>query len=328
MTIGVNITTFTLRKKYSRKKDEYIPFYSDFSQYKEDCIHHNVTMIDVIKLFHNSISQNERIDNQSKLFGANPNSYIIKEKNGKIYISFTVNCGAYGIKSELTNINNNEKVFDRKIEHADVKEFRVMFVFNKNQEGTIITKGMMLLEVIGPYGIKSIIMHKIMSFFSNIFNITASFNTATNRETLESLCNNGNIKELQLIKNEPSAKYSNMFGINDGKEVKKIIVSQVNQKKTMVDRLVEIGEKLSTGDNAIYEIEDEIYNDVSIKVKVADRVKTVSLRDINNIYIVESLPDNVVDEEGKLNVNNMDIALANRANEYLKNLVEGSIEND
>ena len=155
MVVGVNISSFRFKKK-NTKKEEFIPFYSDFSKNKKDCAYSCENVIKVIEEFYKSKILPEQLDYHKKYFGTKKDSFKIEEKNDRIYISFTVICGAYGIKSEITDIDTNEILFKRKINNADVKDFRIMFAFAKNQKGFEINKGVVLFEVIGQYGVKTL----------------------------------------------------------------------------------------------------------------------------------------------------------------------------
>ena len=200
MVVGVNVSSFRFKKKHT-KNDEFIPFYSNFSQYKENCDFNCENVIETIKAFYDSKILPEQIDYSKKYFGTKKDSLIIEETNGRKYISFTILCGAYGINSEITDIDTNEVLFKRKINNADVKDFRVMFAFENDEEGIKIYKGVVLFEVIGQYGIKTVTTDKIREFLSNNFNIMPFFYTISTREAFEKLISNGSFKKINLIKN-------------------------------------------------------------------------------------------------------------------------------
>ena len=201
MVVGVNISSFRFKKK-NTKKEEFIPFYSDFSKNKKDCAYHCENIIKVIEEFYKSKILPEQLNYHKKYFGTKKDSFKIEEKNDRIYISFTIICGAYGIKSEITDIDTNEILFKRKINNADVKDFRIMFAFAKNQKGFEINKGVILFEVIGQYGVKTLTTNKFREFLSNSFHIIPLFYTISTREAFEKLVENGSFKKINLIKNE------------------------------------------------------------------------------------------------------------------------------
>ena len=53
------------------------------------------------------------------------------------------------------------------------------------------------------------------------------------------------------------------------------------------------------------------------------RTKTTSIRDIRSLYIVEQLPENVMDIDGEIIVEKVNAAMIEHANDYLDNIVEG-----
>lgn len=317
MVVGVNVSSFRFKKKHA-KNDEFLPFYSSFSQYKENCVFNCENVIETIKAFYDSKILPEQIDYSKKYFGTKKDSLIIEEIDGRKYISFTILCGAYGINSEITDIDTNEVLFKRKINNADVKDFRVMFAFENDEEGIKIYKGVVLFEVIGQYGIKTITTDKIREFLSNNFNVMPFFYTISTREAFEKLISNGSFKKINLIKNSVNPEFSSMLGINCGKEVKTVAVSGISEKNHFIDKLL----NFATSDQEVYEI-DDTYDDISLTVDIDGRTKTTSIRDIRSLYIVEKLPEDVLDIDGELNVIKINEAMKNYANDYLNNIVEG-----
>lgn len=317
MVVGVNISSFRFKKK-NAQKEEFIPFYSNFSNNKKECIYSCKNIIEVIKKFYKSKILPEQLDYHKKYFGTKKDSFKIEEKNDRIYISFTVICGAYGIKSEITDIDTNEILFKRKVNNADVKDFRIMFAFSKDQKGFKINKGVVLFEVIGQYGVKTITTNKLREFLSNNFHVIPFFYTVSTREAFERLIENGSFKKINLIKNEVSPDFSNILGINCGKEVRTVAVASIVEKKNFIDKLL----NFATSNNEVYEIDDK-YDDISITMDIGGRTKTTSIKDISSLYIIEKLPNDVLDIDGEMNVQKINTAMMQYADDYLNNIVEG-----
>lgn len=144
------------------------------------------------------------------------------------------------------------------------------------------------------------------------------FYTVSTREAFEKLIENGSFKKLHLIKNEVDPEFSNMLGINGGKEVKTIALAGIKEKKGFVDKILD----LATSDKEVYEIDDE-YDDISLTIDMGGRTKTTSIRDIRSLYIVEQLPEDVMDVDGEIIVEKVNAAMIEHANDYLDNIVEG-----
>lgn len=318
MMVGVNISSFRFKKKNSRK-NVFIPFFSNFSGYKEDCKYLCDNVISVIKEFYNSKLKPEQIEYHKKYFGVKNDSFNVEERDNRIYVSFTVICGGYGIKADITDINTDKILFNKKANNADVKDFRIMFAFEKNQEGFIITKGVVLFQVIGQYGVKSLTTSRFKEFLSKEFNVTPFFYTLSTRQVFEKLVEKGNFKKINLIKNHVSPKFSNMLGINCGKEVRTVALTGIKEGKGFVDKLF----GFATSGKEVYEIDDDEYNDISLTVDVGGRTKTTSIKKLNSFYIVDELPKTVMNADGEIIVSEMNNAMIERANNYLDNIVEG-----
>lgn len=317
MVIGVNISSFKMKKK-NTKKGEYIPFYINFSQYKEECKYQCKDIIQVLEEFYNFMITPSKNDHYQKYFGTKKDSFKIEEKNNRVYVSFTVLCGAYGINSNITNIDTNKILYNRKLNNADVKDFRVMFAFAKKQEGFEIKKGVVLFQTIGQYGIKTITNSKFTQFLSNELNVIPYFYSVSTREVLEKLVKYGKFKKINLIKNEVSPEFSNIFGVNCGKEVRTVALTSIREKKNFIDKLMD----LATSGKEVYEIDDS-YNDIKLTVNINGRTKTTSIKDINSLYIVEELPNDVLDIDGKIIISKINNAMMKYADDYLNDIVEG-----
>ena len=319
MMVGVNVSSFRLKKKNSRK-DVYIPFYSNFSNYRDDCKYSCEDVIGVIEEFYKSKITPEQMEYHKKYFGVKNGSFKIEEKNDRVYVFFTVICGGYGLKSDITDIDTNKVLFEKKVNNADVKDFRVMFAFEKNQEGFVIDKGAILFQVIGLHGVKTLTTAAFKDFLSKNFNITPFFYTLSTRQAFEKLVENGSFKKIHLIKNQVNPKFSSMFGINCGKEVRTVALTKIKEKQGFVDKLLQF----ATSDKEVYEIDDNQYDDISLTVDVAGRIKTTSIKELHSFYMVDELPNSVINKEGEIIIPEMDNALIERANSYLDNIVEGS----
>ena len=193
-----------------------------------------------------------------------------------------------------------------------------MFAFARNQDKFEVNKGVVLFEVIGQYGVKTLITNKLREFLSNSFHVIPFFYTVSTREAFEKLVEKGSFKKINLIKNEVSPNFSNMLGINCGKEVRTVAVASIREKKNFVDKLL----NFATSDKEVYEIDDE-YDDISITIDMGGRTKTTSIKNFSSLYIVEELSKDVLDIDGEMIVQKIDDAMMQYANDYLYNIVEG-----
>lgn len=322
MEIGVSIATIRLNKKNS-KKDKSITFYSDLSEYIENCKYYDCNFEHAIEEFCKSKIHNERVEELQKYFGVKKDSYKKVESDEKKYISFTVTCGSYGLKSNITNTDTGNIDFEREINHADVKEFRVMIAYKKNRPGYSVKKGVILFQTLGQYGIKMITIKKIKDFFSNNFNVTTEFYNAATREAFERIIENGGLKSINLIKNKANPNFSNLYGINCGKETRTILFSGVKEKQSFISKIMD----MATSKDEVYEFDGE-YNDISLTINVGKRQKTVKIRNLNSFYIVEELPKGVMDESGLIIIEKIDKEMISYSNDYLNTLIDGDEVND
>lgn len=322
MELGVYVATIRLRKKNSKKINN-IPLNSDLSEYMDDCKYTGYNFEKAINEFYNSKISQERVEDLQKYFGVKKDSYIKSEDNDRVYIAFTISCGAYGIKSDVINTETGKKEFDKEINHADVKNFRVMISFKKNKPGYNVTKGIILFQTLGQFGIKMITISKLKEFFSKNFNITPIIYSASTKDTLSKIIENGGLKSINLIKNKANPDFSNMYGINCGKEKRTILLSEVREKDGLINKLMD----MSTSKDEVYEFDGEC-NEISLTVSFANRQRTVNIKDLNSFSIIEKLSNDVINKSGEIIVKKIDEEMMRYSNDYLDNIVDGEVSDD
>ncbi len=315
--IGVNVSSFSFKEK-NKKNAKCIPFDSNFSCLKRNCPYTCNNVIELLETFYNLKISPEKTDSNQKYFKTKKNSFKVEKIDGKVYVCFDVCYGSYGTNSEITNIDTNEVEFNKKSNYADVNSFRVMFAFSEKKANYDIVKGVVLFQVIGHYGVKSVVNFKLKEFLSLNFNVTPLFLTVSNREVIKQLMEKCKFKQITLIKNEPQAAFTNIWGINCGKETKTYLLGTIKEKEKFVD----IVTNLVTSKNQVYEIIGD-YDDVSFTVENNGRTKTISVNNLDSINLVETLPDDVLDNEGKTITSKIDNYMREIAKGYLNEMVEG-----
>lgn len=322
MNAGVNINSFQFKVKNSRK-DTTVPFFSDFSENNKNCLLGKNNVIEAIKKFYTENQSPKLINRYKKYFFTKKDSYKLTDDGNIITIAFTICCGDYGIKSDIISVDTQEIVYNKSINNADVKDFRIMFVFHKNKniihDDKQVYKGIVLMEVIGKYGIKTITYSIFREFFSHYFHVIPIFNSMASKDELEQLIKNGAFKQVHLIKNKTNSAFSSMFDVNGGREETTINLIKFKNTETFVDKIL----SLISQEQELYEIGNTYYNDLSFTVKTNGRTKKISVRNIEDLYLVEDLPDDVLERDGTLVPEKMDFAMLQRANSYLSNLVDG-----
>lgn len=315
MEVGVHVSCFKIRKKRSGVNSR-LPLFSNLAGFISSDETKNIK--DLLKEFYQKYNEAVKVDELSKLFSTKSNSLKVIEKNETIYISFTIKCGVYGIKSDITNIENNKVVFRKKINNADVKDFRIMFVFKKDNSECKCTKGLILFEVLGQYGIKDITTKIFNNFLGENYNLVCDIRNVVTKDAYKSILRNGNVKKLSLIKNKPSPTFNSMFGINTGKEVRTVYLSRFKRSESLIEKLF----SLTTNDDDVYEL-DERFDEIDLTVNMNGRTKTINIKNIDSLYIIDQLSSNVIDKDGNMIVDRIDDEMIEHSNDYLKSIVDG-----
>ena len=75
------------------------------------------------------------------------------------------------------------------------------------------------------------------------------------------------------------------------------------------------------GSNRIFEFENKEYSDVKVNVDVGGRVRTIGLNNIENISVIESLPDDLKNIDGDIDTSRLVEIVCKQTEEYMKKVI-------
>lgn len=229
-------------------------------------------------------------EKRQKVFSIKEGS--IKEHEDITYrcISFVVKSGKYGIEGDITNRHTQQIIHHRSEDEADVKEFTCLIYVPKDTEEVTVSKGICVFQSIATYGIKTITVDFLRRFFSNV-NLTIITRSVSVRAFLEKLIEQGNLYKITMIRNRLSPNLADNMLISTGREESSFIYptfkhSGLHKLLSLFDRADKTG---------ICEIPDDMnFDDISIQFKLGESMRTVRLKTLEKLSIVEDVPDEVV----------------------------------
>ena len=282
---GLLICSFYLKKKYSKHENQ---IYELNQEYDYDGIkYRNVfSLLDQFIENFNELSDDEKM---MKMFCVDKNSVMLENKKDYAIESGTIHSGAYGTESEITNKNTRQVMYLRGKEDADIKQFNYMIFVPSDDKDKKITKGIMLFETIGTFGVKTITTKNMRAFFSEKYGLTLETRSISVRIFLEKLLKDDNLSRLTLIKNKVSKDSVDNIFINVGREEKTFIRPKL--KDSWIKLLMEHID--GTAPDDIFEINNEIYEDIKFTFSHAGRTKTVCLNEIDRFSMVEVIPADI-----------------------------------
>lgn len=282
---GLLICSFFMKKKYSRTEDEILALNGSY-EYDE------VTYDNIFSLFsgfydnYTELADDEKL---MKMFSIDRGSIKRDVREDYVAESGIIHAGSYGTESDITNKTTKRVVYRRNQDDADIKQFHYMIYVPNDVEGNEIVKGMLLFETIGTFGVKTISVNNMKKFFSEKYGLTMETRSISVRIFIENLLKKDKLKKVTLIKNSVSRDPSDNMFLNIGREEKTYIKPTL--KESWITKLLEHLDGRSSED--IFEINDEVYEDIQLSFLHAGRTKTVRLNNIDKFSMVEDVPDYV-----------------------------------
>ena len=206
--------------------------------------------------------------------------------------------------------------YKRTKEDAEIMKFKVFFAIPKGR-GTV--KGIILFQNIGQYGIKTITTEYLSKFISKELDLVLTTGNICPEVFVKKLLEHGGLRKIVYTRNNISNDKADIDEIGYGKE-ERVIMGFSNIKKWV--------EKLSgylNGNKRLYEFENIDYNGVKFVTSIYGRERTIDINNINNVSIIEGIPDEIVNSFGDVK----DVDLKNHfvkvTSEYLEHMVYNQI---
>jgi len=230
-----------------------------------------------------------------------------------------INSGTYGSTSDIINIKTKNIQYKKKNTDVDFKQFYFFIVFPKDNLDVSIQKGMFIFQNIGPYGIKTLITEKLQEFLSDIYSITLNCKTISPELFVKKVLNEKSIKQITMIKNYKSSDSLDNYNLGYGQEIKTL--AKLNFKEPMWEKIKSSMLYVSGAKNRVFEFEDIKYDAVKVLVEIGGRMRKISLNNIENLSIIESIPDDIKTISGNPDKEKLIEYLKEVIKEYLEEMV-------
>ena len=287
---GMLVCSFRLKYRRHKSEDALYPLNQPYVLDQGD---DTITIDDTVEMFrlfceaHVNLSDDIK---KKKVFSVKENSFHKTETATYSAASFVIKSGSYGIEADITDKNTHEVKYHRGVNDSDVKEFLCVVYIPKDVGALKIKKGILVFQSIGTYGVKTITTERMRVFFSDL-RLTLETRSVSVAAFLEKLIKQGDLHKLTLIRNQMSLNPADNMLISTGREEQTFIKPQFHQ--VWLDKMLSVFRKAD--ETGIVEIpDDEPYDDLSIQFKLGERTRTVRLRNLEKLSIVEDIPDHIV----------------------------------
>ncbi len=128
------------------------------------------------------------------------------------------------------------------------------------------------------------------------------------------------IKKISVIKNYKSSDGADNFSLGYGKEIKTYV--NLNFDESKWEKIKNSMLYVSGAKNRLFEfIDGTKYDSVKATVIIGDRERIISLNNLENLSIIESLPDEIKDNSGNADKDKLIEHIKAVIKEYLEEMV-------
>ena len=202
-----------------------------------------------------------------------------------------IHSGYFGSSSEIIDGNTEEVTYQKRASDIDAHPFYLAIVFPKDNGDIIVQKGMLLFQNNGPLGVKTITTSLMQEYFSANFNITLKCNTISPGLFVKKILQPEKIKNIIMIKNMKSSDTADNIHRGYGSEIRTLgnLHFSASHWSTLLDKM----RFFAGGRFNLFEFEDIEYDSLKVVAQVGGRDRTINLHTINNLSIIESIPDEI-----------------------------------
>ena len=258
-------------------------------------------------------------DEKQKTFRCNYNPCDCGECEEFRYFYVTVQSGNYGSSSEIRDKDTNQVKYIKNPQDADEHSFVLFFVIPKDNAKVVAQKGMLFFQNLGPYGVKTITTNYMRSYFRDTFNMSLICATVSPELFINKLIKQYKLSKVQLVKNHKSSDSADNLFLGYGVETRELSNLSFKQNKlhTIKNNIL----KFVNGKTNMFEFEGQYYDNAKFIVKVGDSQRTINLHNLDNLSIIEEVPDSLLKEDGNPDVPELIEYFISTAKEYIKDLV-------
>lgn len=302
--------SFVIKEKY--KSQKYTDLHGDFVEIERKCNHYH----GVIEVFQEYFRRNEKLyDNtdEKRLFKMSLVSRGAAEKMD--YLLVEIESGRYGYKSNITDKETRKVKYQQKETEAPLMKFYLAIIIPKAIKGKMTHKGFMFFQNYGQFGVKTDTTHGMKHFFSTTFDEMLWIGNISPEIFVETMLSSESIRKVCLVRNNISFDESDNLRFAYGKEQR--VLEKVRLSETFISRL----QGYLAGGNRIFEFESKEYDDVKLGIDIGGRERIIGLNNIENVSIIESLPDDLKNKNGDIITERYISIVCNQAKEYMKRVI-------
>lgn len=318
-SLSLTACSFHIKEFNSRSKEKVLNLNDVIEYTSDDGGTHKESIYDLFKTFFNYYSESISDDNRSKTFNCTFKNEYLGENGNYTYLYVLIKSGNYGSSSEIKNIETKEITYKKMANESEEKPFYLFIVIPKDSSNVKVQKGIFIFQNVGPYGVKTITTEYMKSFFSDKYKVTLKCKTIAPKLFLEKFIKKENLLKIILTKNHKSSDSAD--NIKNGYGVETRTLANLSFTESLWQNLINKIKYFTSGKYNLFEFENQVYDGLKVLAIIGDRPRTVDLHNIENLSIIEGIPDEIKGFDGHPQKNELIIYLMRVADEYLKEMV-------
>lgn len=318
--LSLTACSFHFRKMYSRRDTHIFDLNrplvitdADGDEYEFE------NMISLFELFFEQYKSISKNDNRQQSFSCEYSKENFVDTDEFVMYYVKINSGNYGSSSDIYDGRTDKLLYKKKSSDIDTRPFYLMIVFPKDNDTVIVQKGMFIFQNVGQFGVKTITTEYMQDFFTKKFGITLKCNTVAPDLYVKKIVRKDNIKKLVMIKNMKSSDVADNINIGYGSEVREL--SNLSFNESAWDKLMGIIRHVAGSKYSVFEFEEIEYDNLKVVVEIGDRIRKIDLHNIENLSIIEGIPDEIKMFDGHPNLPKLIEHFKTVASEYLQEMV-------
>lgn len=317
--LSLTACSFIIKKTNSRKMDKIFSLNSPIQGCHEEKEFYFNDVIDLFAQFFDSCKEMITDAGKQQTFSCECNPSFQDETEGFRLLYAKVLSGIYGSSSDIVDADTKKVKFNKSSTDIDTRPFYVFVIVPKDSEKVTVQKGMLIFQNVGQFGIKTITTDYMQAYFSTNFGITLKCRTIAPDLFIKKVIRRDNIKKFIMVKNMKSSDRADNIAIGYGKEVREI--ADLNFSETLWDKMFDKIRWVAGGQYNLFEFENKKYDTLKVVVDIGGRNRKIDLHNLDNLSIIEAIPDEIRMADGHPNRNMLIEYFKQVAAEYLKEMV-------
>ncbi len=208
------------------------------------------------------------------------------------YIIGKIKTGAYGQEAEIVNKSTGDVKYNKDIEDAEVMPFDFIVAVPTGK----ISKGLLILQKNGIFGVKTVFGNLLSDFFKDLnSDYKLKFSNIAPIAYFERLLTHGILKKIRFFRYSIPQDRANQVGIDNGlaETYDEYVINRpvgfIRSKRDTIMQCIRGQREIST----IAGIDGFEYNNIKLEFKLGKTSKTINLSDLSSICFSEDITNQI-----------------------------------